>query len=314
MNINRIKNTIIFKGIFGSRLYGTYDENSDTDIKGVFLPNLRSLVIAKYTDSYTIDGANDEQMLSIHKFFNLLKKGEMTAMDMIHVPEEFSLVNSNEWKNIRDMRSMFYTKNMSGYLGYIKAQTAKYSDKGNRLQICKEVYDFLKNSNGTKKLETVFNELPIIEGYTTVYMSQNPAHGRIYEICGKKLTEFTAIDYCAGILKAYIDNYGARAIAAKDNKGIDWKAVSHAFRTCYQVQEIVDENDITFPLKQREFLKKIKYGQLDFGKNKIGEKLNDLVEETVYKLNNSNLPDKLSSLQETYLDNIIYEMIMNHGF
>ena len=39
-----IKEKILFKTLTGSKLYGTNSENSDTDIKGVFLPDIKDLL------------------------------------------------------------------------------------------------------------------------------------------------------------------------------------------------------------------------------------------------------------------------------
>ena len=44
--------TVIFKTLSGSRLYGTYNENSDTDIKGVFLPSMHDLILGKAPKHY----------------------------------------------------------------------------------------------------------------------------------------------------------------------------------------------------------------------------------------------------------------------
>ena len=35
-----MKNTLIFKALVGSRAYGTNNENSDTDYKGVYIQNI----------------------------------------------------------------------------------------------------------------------------------------------------------------------------------------------------------------------------------------------------------------------------------
>ena len=45
---------------------------------------------------------------------------------------------------------------------------------------------------------------------------------------------------------------------------VDWKAVSHAFRCCYQIEELLNIGFLQYPLKDAEFLKQIKYGKLDW--------------------------------------------------
>ena len=56
-----------------------------------------------------------------------------------------------------------------------------------------------------------------------------------------------------------ISSYGKRAEAAASDNGVDWKAISHCVRVLLQVEELLTINKITFPLKEADFVKSIKY-------------------------------------------------------
>ena len=44
---------IIFRTVYGSRLFGTHNENSDTDYKQIHKENLRNIVLKKDKDNVT---------------------------------------------------------------------------------------------------------------------------------------------------------------------------------------------------------------------------------------------------------------------
>ena len=58
--------------------------------------------------------------------------------------------------------------------------------------------------------------------------------------------------------------FGWRTEQAMGNGGIDWKALSHAVRVIHQCDQLYNEGTITFPLKQREEILKIKQGEYGF--------------------------------------------------
>ena len=95
-----IKEQIIFKCIVGSKLYGTNNENSDTDIKGVFLPDLNDLILGKAPKHYTFSSGSkydrndkddvDETYYSLQYFLELAAKGDTNAIDLL-----FAYTNKN---------------------------------------------------------------------------------------------------------------------------------------------------------------------------------------------------------------------------
>ena len=60
------------------------------------------------------------------------------------------------------------------------------------------------------------------------------------------------------------NTYGQRAALAASNQNIDWKAISHALRAGYQIEEIFTKGTISYPLCQAQYLKDVKLGRLDY--------------------------------------------------
>jgi len=53
---------VLFKTIFGSQLYGTNTPNSDVDYKGVFLPNLKDVLVGKAKLDSSVNTSNKEDL------------------------------------------------------------------------------------------------------------------------------------------------------------------------------------------------------------------------------------------------------------
>ena len=85
--------TLLFKCLGGSYLYGTNSESSDKDYKGVFLPNLNDLILGKAPKHYTSTTGSsvdrntaddvDETYYSLQYFLELAAKGDTNAIDIL---------------------------------------------------------------------------------------------------------------------------------------------------------------------------------------------------------------------------------------
>lgn len=305
---------LIFKTKFGSHLYGTATEMSDTDYKGIYLPNLNELILQKTSKSInnitkkdcsqknTSDDI-DYEIYSLHYFLELAYKGETCALDMIHTPDHFEEIRSQKWAFIRTNRSRFYTKNLKAYIGYCKMQASKYGIKGSRLSDAESILKFLKDKPQQARLSHVWNELPQGENIKKIEIEDCDGEDkRAIEVCSRKLMATTPIQYAIESIQKFYENYGQRAQQAKDNKGIDWKAISHAFRAGLQLKEIYETGDLIYPLKDAEFLVGIKKGKYHYQDDGISQKLENLVDEINVLAEKSTYPEKCDrSFWESWL-------------
>jgi len=293
---------LIVKMKFGSHLYGTDSENSDLDYKGIFLPTERQVLLNQIPKVYNYStkdksGKNtkddvDTEIFSLHYFIQLACEGQTVAMDMLHAPKEMIEHSSFIWEAIQRNRDKFYTKNLAAFIGYARRQAARYGIRGSRLNTVREILDILDSKEPEIKLQEFWDELPEIEHTHKREKDKNGID--IYEVCGKKFQKTTPSKYVYQALRQFEEEYGQRAIQAAKNEGIDWKAVSHAVRAALQIKELLTDNTITFPLKEAELVKKIKYGKLDYLTEVAPylEKLMDEVEELKKKSNLPEQPDR----------------------
>lgn len=288
----------IVEMVFGSHLYGTNSETSDRDYKGVFMPTREQILLQrvphsinestkKGTEKNTSDDT-DRERYSLHYFLHLACEGETVALDMLHAPELFWLESSGIWQALVAQRAMFYTKSLKAFVGYARRQAAKYGVKGSRLSEAKKIIEFLQAQPPSLRIEDVWDELPTGEH---IHKTSNEV-GPLYEVCGKKLTARGFCHHYIPMLQAFADRYGDRAKQAEENKGVDWKAVSHAFRAAYQVKHILVDGGYTYPLPETELIKHVKSGKMHFA-NEVGPKLDSLMEELEALSAASTLPVKV---------------------
>lgn len=299
----------IVKMRFGSHLYGTATPASDTDYKGVFLPPLREVLCGRIrkcvtentkSDTSKKNTAEDVDMeaYSLHYFIELACKGETVALDMLHAPDEMILETTPIWGQIRANRWRFYTRNLQAFVGYARTQAAKYGVKGSRLSDCKRALDYLReNEQGAHILSDVWTSLPSGE-----HISKDETQPvKLYTVCGRSIQSTCKISKGVEILAKYYENYGARAKLAETNEGIDWKAVSHALRAAFQVQEILTTGDLVFPLAEAPLLRKVKAGALSY-KNDVGPLLEALMDNLEALTKQSTLPE---AVDREYWDSFV---------
>ena len=266
----------------GSHLYGTDTPTSDMDLKGVFMPSVKQIMLGKIPKCYNYqskkdsEGKNTEndidvELFSLHYFIELACKGETISIDMLHATD--AIVWTAVWNELYEQRARFYTKDMRAFVGYARTQAAKYGIKGSRLDAVKKVVDFLDGHRHCdtdadtyfaekRKLKDLWGSLPT--GEHIHFLEPNPRDkngNQIYQVCGKQLLESMPVEGAYICLNKFYNDYGKRAKLAQQNEGIDWKAVSHALRAAAQIKEIFVTGDLKFPLVDREYLKAVKQGR-----------------------------------------------------
>lgn len=115
---------IIFKGIVGSRAYGLNDENSDTDIKGVYQQTNDEVLGFQYKER--IDVSADEVYYEVRKFIELIGKSNPTILEMLWLPDSMILQTSEAFEFIKNSKHSFLSKECkNSYIGYAQAQIKK---------------------------------------------------------------------------------------------------------------------------------------------------------------------------------------------
>jgi len=319
MNLEKIREIekqhnikIIYTTMSGSKLYGTDNENSDTDYKGIFIPSVEDVLLKR--DKSSIDLSTnktnvknskedvDITLHSIHNYFNQLSKSETGAVDVLFsmFRKDTIIYETPESKLIKDNYKLFLNKNMKSFIGYALGQTKKFGIKGARYNELDSFVKWLNSIDKDKsiKLENLFDDVKnYIKENNTKYIKFVKAQGSNNEIwdyvsiLGKLFHGNVTLEYFTTRINQLYNQFGNRTktIASTDSK-TDFKALSHAYRVAYEVEELLETNFIKFPLNNKEFIKSIKEGKQSY--EDVVELIQQILENVDVLLLRSKLPEE----------------------
>jgi len=317
---------------YGSHLYGTNTPDSDQDYKGVFIPSLDEMILGRIpreikevTKGKREDRKNTSEdvdigMYSLQHFLKLACDGDTVALDMLHAPRDKWILNNYTiadgsgspviWNYLHSNRSSFYTKDMKSYMGYLKKQACKYGIKGSRVKSLENAIDFLDGVViKDQTLRRWWELLPTDEHSIKIPVESSPdSKLRYYEVCNRKFSETMRVGQALPILRKLMAEYGQRAHMARDNEGVDWKAISHAMRAAYQLKHIYLDGDFTYPLPETNHILSVKLGERQW--SDVEDWLEELVEEVKVLAANSNL---LQKVDRRRWDRWLVETVRKYG-
>ena len=268
----------------GSRLYGTHSLESDHDYINIYVPNFRDVILGNINSlGSSTDSKDDDKHMSIYKFLRLLEQGQTLAVESLFCPLEYVEFDTeddkNRWATLRGHRHNLIGKSMKSMLGYCKAQAYKYCKKSKNLEVYLGALDILdtqlksfeklsatgndQNKTTDKKsysIAWVFDKLASLDGVT---VSTNGKF-RYINILGAEFIETYDMVAFKKHVEDKVSNCSQRTLSAYECDGKDWKALSHALRVGLQIKELYETNNLVFPLKDVEYLKAIKFGQIPY--------------------------------------------------
>ena len=318
---------IIVKIKFGSHLYGTSTPDSDLDIKGIYMPssrdillqNIKPVILEKSSKKHGEKNNPDDvdyELYSPEKYLSCLARGQSFALEMLFAPDSAMLQSPHpKWDTIKGLAPKIFTKGAASFVNYCKQQAYKYCIKGTRLAAARFALEMLEKAElryGTSTklicildiLQEISHEnknLALVEIAPSV---QSHIKKQLYfEICGKKAMLEGSIKRARLIAEKVVSEYGERALEAERSKGADWKALSHVVRVGYQAIEFLKYRCLTFPRPEREYLLAVRQGKIAF------EIVSNEIKEIMAQVQ---IEEKKSSLPETYdaqiIDNFIEQL------
>ncbi len=323
---------------FGSHIYGTNTPKSDTDLKGIFVPSAREILLCRapknIRETTKIDKSAkntsediDVEMFALHNYLHQLMEGQTFALDMLFTPKSFHLESTEEWSLIQENRAHFIHKNVKPFFGYARQQAAKYGVKGSRVSVVKAMLDVLKQLPAQSKLrqhEDLLREtarqvngefIDRMNGRDLVSFEVSPHEkdkGMIYlSVCDRLMPFTNKVIDAVQVLQRLDDNYGNRARMAASNEGIDWKALSHAVRVGEEAIELLKTGEIQFPRPNAEFLLKIKLGEFAYAP--VAEYIENVFERLLVAETESTLPAEPNRAKADEIIELLYGHAVLHG-
>jgi hypothetical protein len=278
---------------FGSHLYGTDTPDSDLDIKRIYVPTAREIVLGSYDKAIVTSRKKatfernsqddvDVEQFSLDRFLHDLMDGQTWALDVLFAfgnkrAECPTALGQRVMQQILDGRDRLLSRNVNAFVGYARKQAARYGIKGSRMDAVRRVVDLLNALPVSDRLsehavaigalvvdcESLLSleqsqlieliDLPGVNGTTVTHL----------HVCGRKLPLGATVKYARETYGKVLAEYGERAKKAHLAGGVDWKALSHAVRVNEEAVEVLDTGWITFPRPDRALLVQIKTGQCE---------------------------------------------------
>jgi hypothetical protein len=323
---------------FGSHLYGTNTPESDLDLKGIYLPTARQIVLGKYPQTIA-KGRNklecerntkddvDHEYFSLDRYLELLAEGQTVALDVLFAPESSYTENTTAegialMRLIRANRDKLITKNVNAFVGYARQQAAKYGIKGSRMDALKRTHEWLGKLSMLRspyeKLSRYDGEIDclVAESAEMVSLEKTPLIEVVMlkgpnglmdaphlRINGRAIPFHANLKYAREVVGKMLESYGGRAKKAHLAGGIDWKALSHAVRVNGEALELLQTDSITFPRPDREKLLQVKLGQLPY------EQVAEMIEQGLADLH---IVAQASTMREEpdleWVDDFVYKV------
>lgn len=121
-NHERLGKRIILLGLGGSYAYGTNNENSDIDFRGIVLQKTSDLLGMSTFEQYE-DANTDTVLYGFNKIIRLLLECNPNTIEMLGLNEEQYLIKTQLGQELLDKKEMFLSKRAAkSFGGYASAQ------------------------------------------------------------------------------------------------------------------------------------------------------------------------------------------------
>ncbi len=132
---------VILSGVVGSRAYGTFTVDSDTDVKGIAVPPIENVlgmrgwegVHGSTAANNTRSGPGDVDTViyELRKWAHLAAKGNPNILELLWLPEYQVRLNAGQW--LIDNRQLFVSKDAGrACLGYMRSQVQALNGMRNK--------------------------------------------------------------------------------------------------------------------------------------------------------------------------------------
>ncbi len=296
---------IILLGLGGSYAYGTNNENSDIDIRGIYLPSKEEILCGGFggISEQVVNEATDTTIYGLGKIANLLSNTNPNVIEMMGLDEDQYLYLKPEGKLLIDNAHLFLSKKCANsFGGYANAQLYRLTQKsahsmtqeGLEKHILKTM-EFMR-TDFTKRYST----MP--EDSINLYIDKSDQENMETEIyMDISLHHYPLRDYCGmwNELKNVTSEYtkiGKRNQKALEHAKIG-KHMMHLVRLYLMCFDILEkEQIITHRVKEHDMLMDIRNGIYITENNDVRPEFFEMVNEYEKHLQDSikhtSLPDK----------------------
>jgi hypothetical protein len=290
---------IIAKITHGSRLFGTTTETSDVDIKTVFVPSARDILMGRISTSNrdgtsNVMGKNtpedtDQDNHDLIKFMRLVETGSPEGFELLFAPDHAHLVTpSPTWRTLQTRRSELVHADLVPFERLIR-KTSKIVQVGEAEEdAARKVYSLLLKLMGvTGKKQSISPHIDAIVDAVgdqkivrrDVREGRDGTSHRVLVIAHKAVPVDESISFAFKLA----DSVATEAAGNQIRKTLapeQWKHLSLAVRLSSEMIELLQTGMLTFPRPERELLYEVKIGNVSI--EAVKDRLN-LLDERIAK-------------------------------
>ena len=281
-----------FKSLFyartGSRSYGTFNESSDYDFRGIYMPATTVLFRGEIQD--TIDVSEiynnlkyDSKYHSIQFLIRKLKLGSFDILKLIYVSDENILQMEDAFSIVLENRRKFLTRRLFDTThDFLFSQIKRDIYKNERIHKLSVLIDYLKCFD----LKTRFSDTITDEIEKDYKINRIRSKNRVYDVYHFDKFQIVGngpIKSAIEILEVQIEKSSGRTKQKQETSGLDRKELSSALINALFVKNIILDESFKFPFNEddRKLILDHKYGETSFDEifndvSKLYEEINKL--------------------------------------
>lgn len=308
LNTNeRLRNNISLLTYGGSHAYGTNIEDSDIDIRGIYLNTPKHILGVFKTDpEQYIDNETDTCIYSMEKAFKLLSECNPNIIEILGCRESDYFILDDIGRLLIDNRELFLSKRAYYTFGsYAQSQLTKLEN-----YLCKKDTD---PETQRKQLESILNRRMID--------LESKFRGKVklgYYIEDGEIKLNIEVNDVEPSLASQVFNElitlikGYKELGSRNTKKTD-KAISkhimHLYRLYFMCIDILEKHEInTYREKEHDFLMAIRNGEMQLHSGELKAEAIEILEK--FKINtqrafeSTTLPSKVDTdkLNELYIE------------
>lgn len=295
-------NNIILIGLGGSYAYGTNNENSDLDVRGIALNTREEILMNKKFEQF-INEETDTTIYSFNKIISLLSNTNPNTIEIMGLKPEHYLYVHPIGKELLDNAHLFLSKRaIHSFGGYANQQLRRMELLCNRNVSQSQKEQFILNTINNAMYDIKLAYQDFTEEEIKLYIDKAVQEGYDTEIfMDVNLKHYPLRDYCSvwNEMKSIVSSYnkiGKRNKHAIEHDKIG-KHMMHLIRLYMMCIDILEKEEIiTYREAEHNLLMDIRNGKFLDSNNQPTSDFNDLLNEYEKKFDyakeHTSLPDK----------------------
>ena len=296
---------IILLGLGGSYAYGTNNENSDIDIRGIYLPSKEEILCGGFggISEQVVNEATDTTLYGLGKIVNLLSNVNPNTIEMLGLDEDQYLLLKPEGKLLVNNAHLFLSKKCANsFGGYANAQLYRLNQKSAHAMAQAELEKHILKTIDFMQEHFVSEYTHYNTDYIKLYIDKSEQEDYDTEIyMDVQMTHYPLRDYCGlwNEMKNTVSSYGK--LGKRNQKAIEHakigKHMMHLVRLYLMCFDILEkEKIITHRIADHDMLMEIRNGKYITENNDVIPEFFEIVNEyekrLQYDIKNTSLPEK----------------------